>query len=391
MTITEKFFVEIISAGIKGNTVNGIPDGLDYKKLYSLCARNSMAVVAFNALQKVKTELSEQFVYALENNAFHHVRRDIQSEHDVGVVLSAFEENGVKYMPLKGYHLKKLYPSTDMRYTADCDVLIDVCELETVRDIMKKLGLSVKGFDEHHDVFVAPQTGTLFELHKTIFVGSLENYFGKGNEGFIKARLKEGYNYFYEFDKEIFYVSILAHSAYHFSSGAGVGIRHLTDIYLYRKNVELNEEYLNEELSKCGLLTFKNKFEQLAYYLFENGEADEFIYKLASHVLSSSLHENKENISAVNVAKNAEDGNLKTAKNKTKFRKIFPEKEKMQFSYPVLKKHLYLLPLFYVVRWFEVLFKRPNNVKKLKQTSEVTMQEVASMGDILTGLDIKKL
>ena len=59
-------------------------------------------------------------------------------------------------MPLKGYHLKKLYPSTDMRYASDCDVLIDVAQLKTVRALVDELGLATKRHDEHHDIVYYP-------------------------------------------------------------------------------------------------------------------------------------------------------------------------------------------------------------------------------------------
>ena len=389
MTNTEKFFVECIKKGIKGESIELVPEDLDYKKLYNLCAAHSMSVIMFKALENVKEQLPPRFYGVLQNSAHRHVVWDVQSEYDVNTVLTAFEEHGIKHMPLKGYHLKKVYPSTDMRYASDCDVLIDVTQLKKIRALIKELGLSVKRYDEHHDIVYYPDTKTIFELHKTVFVGNLEKCFGVGLE---RAKLKEGYQYFYEMTPEVFYVSILGHSAYHFAEAAGVGIRHLTDIYLYRKAYDLDEAILQSELERCGLVQFKTAFEKLTNYFFDDGEADELTLKLAAHVLESSLLGNAAKQSASEVAAHSKDTETDgQAKKLTLWRMIFPPVSNMKFSYPVLKKAVWLLPLFYVVRWFHVLFARPENIKKLKGISDVDACDLKHMKEIRNGLGINHL
>ncbi|MBE7078711.1 MAG: hypothetical protein E7380_02485 [Clostridiales bacterium] len=391
MTNTEKFFVECVKKGIKDEKIDVIPDELDYKQFYNLCASHSMSVVVFKALEKVKDKLLPQFLTALQRSVHRHVMLDVQSEYDINTVLTTFEEHGLKYMPLKGYHLKKLYPSTDMRYASDCDVLIDVDQLKEVRALVDELGLATKRHDEHHDIVYYPETKTIFELHKTIFVGPLEEYFGVENKGFEMTHVREGYQYFYEMDRERFYISLLGHSAYHFAESAGVGIRHLTDIYLYRKAYDLNEEYLNAELDKCGLRQFKDEFEKVSAYFFEDTEPDEFTQKLAKHILESSLLANSEKKSASDVAANASETDDKKAKRKSVWKKIFLSKKQMKFSYPVLKKHIWLLPIFHVVRWLQVLFTRPKAIGQLKKMNDVEENDLAYMKEIRGGLGINHL
>ena len=43
---------------------------------------------------------------------------------EIDKIFKAFEENEIQYMPFKGIILQKLYPSDDMRFMADADVLI---------------------------------------------------------------------------------------------------------------------------------------------------------------------------------------------------------------------------------------------------------------------------
>ena len=388
MTNTEKFFVECIKCGIKGRKIESVPDGIDYKQFYKLCSTHSMSVIVYRALEKVKDNLPRDLISILQRSMQRHVMIDVQSEYDKNEFLSAMEARGLKHMPLKGYYLKKLYPTTDMRYASDCDVLIDVSQLKEVRALVKELGLKTKRHDEHHDIVYYPNTKTIFELHKCIFVGEFEKYFGVG---FEKAHLKEGTNAFYELGVEDFYATILGHSAYHFAEGAGVGIRHVIDVYLYKNAYELDYEYLDKELERCGLLKFKNLFEAVADYFFDDKEVDEQTIKIAAHILESSLFNNEGKQVASRVAASAVKVGDKKARRRTFLRKVFLTKSQMQFLFPVLKKAIWLLPVFHVVRWGQVLFTRPKAIAKLKSYNAVDESVMEEMKEIRGILGIEHL
>lgn len=381
MDITEKFFVKCVKAGISEDKITEVPQDVNYKALYELCAAHSVSVIVFYAVQNVKDELPKSFYDALKKSAEIHIMRDVQSGVDNETVIRALEENGVKFMPLKGYHLKKLYPKTEMRYTSDCDILIDKKEIKKLRKIVHHIGLSVQRYDEHHDIVYFEATKSLYEFHKMLFVGKLGEYFGIG---FEKAEVKEGFKYYYELSPEDFYMTMIAHSAYHFATSGGVGIRHLTDIYIFRKHYALNDEYLAREFAKCGLRDFQTGLERLEKFFFEDGEADEFVLKLADYVLSSTVLANDEKKNAAYIVEH-------NSKSKTVFRIIFPKASVMKFSYPVLNKAVWLLPVFYVVRWLRVIFKTPRRLAKIKRVSAVTEEECAEVKYIRDGLGLKNM
>ena len=388
MTNTEKIFVECVRCGILGEKIASMPEGVDLRELYRLTMAHSMSAAVNAALGGLADSLPGGFTAALARSAQKHVVRDVRSRYDINTVLTAMETRGLRFMPLKGYHLKELYPSSEMRYASDCDVLFDAGQLKEVRALFTELGLSVEHFDEHHDVYYYPATKTVFEMHKSIFVGPLHQYFGTG---FERAHLREGYKSFYELSPEDFYITILAHSAYHFAHGGGVGIRHLSDIFLYKRANNLDYEYLDRELSTCGLYEFKNQFERLSEYFFSSAEADDFTLCLAEHVLSSTILANEEKQHASDIAANSDGNSESAARSKTVWRKFFPTKENMLFAYPVLKKAPIFYPLFYPVRWIQLLFTRPGSLKRVADISAADSSDIAKMRHIRDGLGLDKI
>ena len=381
MTETQKFFVECVKAGIKDTKITILPQNIDYKKLYNLCIAHAVSVIVYYALSGVRASLPPAFCNALQSSVETHILRDAQSDADDKIVVEAFEKAGVKFMPLKGYNLKHLYPKAGMRFASDCDILIDKKEIKKVRKTVADIGLTVKRHDEHHDIVYFDATKSVYELHKMLFVGRLGKYFGVG---FEKAKLKDGYKYFYELSPEDFYMTLIAHSAYHFVEGGGVGIRHLTDIYIFRKHFALDEDYLAREFDKCGLREFQLRFEKLARCFFEEEETDEFTAKLADYVLSSTVLANEDKKGAAEIS--AHD-----SKGKAFFKTVFPPVRNMKFTYPILNKAIILLPIFYVVRWFRVIFKTPERFSRLKDINAVSPEEIKEVKEIRDGLGINGL
>ena len=64
---------------------------------------------------------------------------------------------------------------------------------------------------------------------------------------------------------------------------------------------------------------------------------------------------------SLNTAINGKKG---SAKSNYLFAKIFPPYKMMVKTFSWLKKAPILLPFAYVIRWFIVIFKRPENIKK---------------------------
>ena len=386
--LIKKFMIKGIQLVLNYAGPIEIDKDFNYTELYRCCIQHSVSVIVFEALKDFKTELPEKFYNALKQKAQQEIVKDIQGSYDVETVISAFEENGIKFLPLKGYYLKKLYPKSEMRYATDYDILIDEKQIDKVHEVAKSLGMVLKQKGDHHDIFYFPETKTVFEFHKSIFEGNLKETFGNG---FDRAKLKDGYKYFYELPPEDFYISILGHSAYHFAHGGGVGIRHVIDVYLYKNAYKFNDEYLERELEKCGLTDFRNHFEKLANYFFADGEGDEFTEKLADYVLDSSIFGNENKKQTSDIVSNNGDNKIKSAKSKTLLKLIFPPFKTMKGYYPILKTLPILLPFCYVSRWLTIIIKRPKSIKKIGEITKATDMEIYEVQEMRDKLGINNI
>lgn len=387
MTVTESFYFKCLRCAISGDKINDIPEGVDYKELFTVSSRHGLSVAVFYSLENVKDKLPKEFVNHISRVVFRETTLDVQSETDKDQVISLLKDNGIRCMPLKGYWLKKMYPKTEMRFASDCDILVDNKNLKTVKKLLLEKGYKSLHGTEHHDVYCNQYTKTIFEFHKKIFVGALEKYFGVG---FERANLISGEKYLYNLSPNDFYIAVLAHYAYHFDFGAGVGFRAIVDLKVMKDYFkgELDFGYIDCELKKCGLEKFNHEFLKVVDYIFEEKEGGEYTQKLADYIYASSFLVNDDNIT---VGRLADMDNLKTAKKKAIIKKIFPSKENIFFTYPFIKKCKILLPLGYVIRCFRIVFKTPNSLKEFKEINSVKSDSFNTYMEIKKGLDIKEI
>ena len=68
----------------------------------------------------------------------------------VGKIYTAFDENGIDYLPLKGCNMKHLYPKPELRAMGDADILIRERQLSMVSEVLEKTGFEQEDEMDHH-------------------------------------------------------------------------------------------------------------------------------------------------------------------------------------------------------------------------------------------------
>lgn len=303
-----------------------------------------------------KSELMQKY----QVDYFRHLVTSDRQVRTVDQICKAFEENGIEYMPLKGYILKKLYPKPEMRAMCDADILIRLEQYEKIQSVMQSLRFHYKG-ESFHD-YVWENDALYLELHKRLFAkneGELYQFFGDGWD----VAVRDG-GYRHRLNAEEEYIYLFSHIVKHFRF-SGIGVKHFVDLYLYRiAHPDMDEEKIERGMVTLRLLDFYRNAEQMIKVWFEGQESDPTSEMMSDYVFSGGSFgtlKNRMYYEGLVHASKKKKG-AKNAKTKSLFQEIFPSLHAMQLAYNILLKWPILLPIYWPIRWVDVLLHRRKRI-----------------------------
>ncbi len=378
MTQGQLDFINLIKSAVnQEKTV--FPHRIDWDEVYILSRKHSVIPILYSAIRLNSLEAPNDFMNSLKGEYYSIICRHTNQQYWAQQVFAELENNHVKYMPLKGIVIYNIYPMEEMRTSCDIDIFFDKKRLETIKEIAKKYNLIFVEKGENHYVYC--KDNVLFEFHYAL---TPPNEFLKKYYRNIWNKLINKNGFRFDFSPEDHYIYLLLHFVKHFLNGGG-GIRALLDIYLYDKRYELNREYIKKELQKLGLCKFHAVIQKTANVLFGNIEGDEETDRIAGFIVSCSTYGSAK----IAVSTKYHSSSKYTSKISYLQYRVFPPMEKMKNMYSILSKVPLLLPFFWVVRWFDVLFTRRERIKTVFETSQQISVE-HSLYEILKSVDLDK-
>lgn len=348
-------FLELLKGALQDETVC-ISDDFDMEWAETLAKRHRIVpLFYYGAVKAGISPESEQMQRLFVSTVKHATIGAVQMKL-VHEVFAAFDEAGIDYMPLKGTLLKQMYPAPEMRTMGDADILIHTNQYDRIRPIMLRLGYTEKLESDHELTWSKPNS--YIELHKRLIPSYNKDYYAYYGDGWRLATEKNGTRYAMTDEDQMIY--LFTHYAKHYRD-SGIGVGHVLDLWVYRKNKPLlNEAYIVQELEKLMLDQFyKNTLDTLAVW-FEGKEPTAVTEMITSVIFNSGVFGKRE-IRILSAALKAakKTGNAKSVRNRKVFYSIFPSYKEMQQKFTVLKKMPILLPVFWGVRIVKVLlFKR---------------------------------
>lgn len=342
--------------------VNGItPDAdkvqaMDLEQIYKSAKFHTVRAAVCIALERA----------GVQNQAFHQaykkaVRKNIYLDMERTAILSAFEKQGIWYLPLKGSLLKDLYPENSMREMADNDVLYSADKQEQVRKIMLAHGYTAESVGKtHHDVYMKPPVLN-FELHTVLFgenhAEALYQYYRDTKRLLCKD---DDNRYGYHFSDEDFYIYMTAHEWKHFNGG-GTGIRSLLDCYVYYtvKGHSLDWGYIAEQMKQLAIADFEQERRRLAVKVFSSDtlpDLTEQEQEMLMYYLTAGTYGTFENSIKKKLKEQSKTGYI--------LRQMFPNFNYMKRSVAFVKKYPLLYPAGIVYRWGRILAIRRNYLKR---------------------------
>lgn len=372
-------------------------DGL--KALYALSKRHAVVSIVYDALKKnnvfqnVINQLSNgndisQLMKKWDEASNQAITKEILFDNELKKIKTAFSDEQIYYVPLKGIVIKELYPRSGMRQFCDYDVLIRPKDANKVKAIMKTLGYSVsnetKAEEEVHQAVSVIDCKKMpifnFEIHKKLFWGNNEGYFSKiwdrvllPSNNFVLTKLTDNKSinqntnlYEGKLTDEDVYLFHLAHFNSHLNERSGAGIRYLADHYLLKKFIcskpTFNRKYVEGVLINENISEFEQRINSITDNLFD-APTEEIRIDDLYDFLANGVHGSVENKVKMNVSK---DGKFKFF-----IKRAFPPYNDMCIYFSILKKIPFLLPFCWIARFFIVLFD-----KKRRTTAKTEIRQL---------------
>lgn len=357
-----------------------VSENFDWDNALDTAKKHQIIPMLYYGVQYSGIALPTEIMQFLELATFKNISVSQNQLYALEQIYKAFDENKIDYMPLKGSVLKYIYPKPEMRPMGDADILIKNEQTEKINSVISSLGY-VK--DESHKGdydTVWDKKGVLYlELHWNIVSPINRAYYKYFQNGWQFARKADEKSRKYEMAPEDNLIYLFTHFANHYRYG-GIGIRHLTDFYVFiMKNPGLDNKKIESALSEMGLLQFYKNVLNTADVWFNgknNTEITDFITEKifsggsygtqAAHALSSETR-------------------ISGAKNKNRLiRRIFPSRNNMEHNFPIVKKYPALIPFLWVFRWVRALLFRRNNIKaEYKNIKNISSSQIEKYSEEL--------
>lgn len=358
------YVAELLRAELHDRKPAEKPEDVSWEKVCELSKAHMMTGLTFDSILKLQNKPEGKLYQQWKELADKALVKEISFDAEREQIFEAFEENQVKYIPLKGIIIKDFYARPGLRQFSDNDILYYENGNQKVKDIMEQLGYECESEGDHHDEYRKPPIYN-FELHMRLLPKD-NKYLGEFDNIWERAIKDEGNQMGYHMTDEDFYVYHLVHLEKHFD-GSGTGLRYFVDQYYLNQCLvtRMDRKLLDQRLSDLGLLDFEQRINGLSETLFGQSDVD------WEHVLDGN-EQQKElflyimSCGAYGTFHLLVQNRIRKAGSKGRYfiSRLTCDDIYMKNDYPILKKCPWLKPVFVVWRLVSAPFKKPDRVKE---------------------------
>lgn len=355
-----------------------LPDGFDMEQVAKETMRHKIVgLVYYGAVccgvDKKNEHMQKLFRYLIPTMNICEKQR-----FELKKVCSTFEENGIDYMLLKGAVLQQYFPAIEMRTMGDVDILIRMEQYEQIKPLMMQLGFEF-AYESDHEL-VWKNKNLFLELHKRLIPSYNRDYAAYYGDGWRLATVSQGHSFSMSDEDQLVY--LFTHFAKHYRDG-GIGIRHLVDLYVYTTAKQnLDQDYLKAELKKLRLLEFYNNVCDTLAVWFDDAQGNEKTDLITNVIFGSGVFGSEEDrIAAGGLREMGEGKSAQKMRSKRVRNALFLPYEHMCKHYPILEKWKILLPIMWIVRAFNVVLFKREQLKKEQNNLKLLSNERLSSYD----------
>lgn len=386
MNNLQRGVIDIVYSALTAEKVT-LPKDFDFYEGVKIARRHKIEVMFYYGALNYGFRQDEPLMQELFMLTCGNIALSEQQMYFIKEIFSAFDEKEIDYLPLKGTVLKGLYPKSEMRSMSDADILIKTEQYDKFKPIMLNLGYTEVTESDHELIW--NKQNIHIELHKRLIPSYNKDYYAYYGDGWQLAKIKNDTRYSMTDEDQMIY--LFTHFAKHYRD-AGIGIKHLVDLWVYRKNKpDLNEAYIKKELAALQLYDFYVNIINTLSVWFEGREADEKTDFITEIIFNSGVYGTSEAhilSEAVKISKSTKSA--KSVKSKKYIDLLFPPYKDMCEKFPFLGKAPFLLPIMWIYRIiFGVAVKREDIKTVIDTVEQMRAEDVNSYQDALNyvGLD----
>ena len=360
MTPLVEGVLQLIKSALTGQS-GGMPTDFTVADAVQLGEKHGIEVMLYHGGIRCGLTKSDAGMQALYQGCLQKMLIAERQQQILNKVLQQFVENQIRIMPLKGMIMRELYPVPEMRWMGDADILIDVAQYPTIKNLLQSQGFTQAGRTDHEIAWHHPHLR--LELHTQLVPERnriLFHYFGDGWQ-----RARHDKDNVYTMTPEDTLVFLVAHAAKHYAAG-GIGIRHFVDLWLYtRAYTQLDQDYILRELAKIQLEKFYTCVMNMLCAWFDNDPWDDGIHEMTSYIFASGSYGTHYNhVLAEGVKQNSKVRRILNA--------VFPGYGEMKLRYPVLGRWPFLLPFTWLLRGLNLIFFHRNRIRRKSQDLQMS-------------------
>ncbi len=376
MNLIQKGILTLVKSAIDGKAYS-LPEGFQLSAAQKTIADHEiLALVYYGAANSLG--VGHPDTVGLFDECCKGILVNERQQFALGELYAAFQKNGIDYMPLKGSVIKNMYPNAEMRRMGDADILIRENQYDAIKAVLGELGF-VFDYETDHEI-VWKSHAIELELHKKLVPERDIEFFKYFGTGWDFAEAIEGEPYRYALSPEMQFVFIFAHMAKHYRSG-GIGLTHFIDLWVYNRHYpDMDQSVILKALEGLYLKEFYINVMQTLDVWFGQKEPNEITDFITNVVFQSGvLGSNEAKILSLTAKQLKRENKARRSKLGKILRLVFPPVANLSVKYPVLKKAKAVLPVVWVIRWFDVLFvqkgKFGQTSKKMQLLSEENLTD----------------
>lgn len=367
-------FFSLLRSGVQGDCLTDAEKAYVLENMipsfFSVSKRHDVAHILGYSLEMnglvdnnlpVASKLYEQQMTAIYR--YEHILYETEN------IRKVLTEIKIPFVLLKGAVIREIYPEPWMRTSCDIDVLVHEEDIDAcVRALCEKLQYTAEKDRAYHDISLYSQSGVHLELHFNILENSekLDKVLSEVWE--YCSPISEN-SYEYKMSNEYLFFHIVAHMSYHFVHG-GCGIKPFIDLWLLLNKLDFDEDILETLLYRCNLISFFEYAKSLCAVWFDSQSHNDITRAMQEWILSGGVYGSLEN--KIIAEQRKRGGKLRYI-----ISRIFLPYSFLCVSYPVLKRHKWLLPVCHARRWFGFIFggNKRRSMRELYVNSKISEEQ----------------